>query len=59
MRLAGSAIKAVLHELVALERFGRIGPGMRDRRIAFVIKAIVDGEATQPDPADIAQPNKF
>jgi hypothetical protein len=33
---------AALHGLVALERSGRIRPGMRDQRIALVIKAIAD-----------------
>ena len=33
---------AALHGLVALERAGRIGPGMRDERIALVVRAIVD-----------------
>ncbi len=33
---------AALHGLVALERAGRIRPGMRDERIALVVRAIVD-----------------
>jgi len=33
---------AALHGLVELERSGRIRPGMRDQRIALVVRAIVD-----------------
>jgi AcrR family transcriptional regulator len=33
---------AALHGLAELERSGRIRPGMRDKRIALVVQAIVD-----------------
>lgn len=36
---------AALHGLAELERSGRIRPGLRDQRIALVIRAIVDAES--------------
>jgi AcrR family transcriptional regulator len=45
---------AALHGLAELERSGRIRPGMRDERIALVVRAIVDAGSNPPsrDPRD-------
>jgi AcrR family transcriptional regulator len=39
---------AALHGLAELERSGRIRPGMRDERIALIVRAIVDGGGNPP-----------
>ncbi|MGR9419843.1 TetR/AcrR family transcriptional regulator [Rhizobium leguminosarum] len=39
---------AALHGLAELERSGRIRPGMRDKRIALVVQAIVDAGSNAP-----------
>ena len=39
---------AALHGLAELERSGRIRPGMRDKRIALVVQAIVDAGGNAP-----------
>ena len=39
---------AVLHGLAELERSGRIRPGIRDKRIALVVQAIVDAGSNAP-----------
>ncbi|NEI70051.1 TetR family transcriptional regulator [Rhizobium lusitanum] len=39
---------AALHGLAELERSGRVRPGMRDKRIALVVQAIVDAGSTRP-----------
>ena len=39
---------AALHGLAELERSGRVRPGMRDKRIALVVQAIVDGGNAGP-----------
>lgn len=39
---------AAVHGLAELERSGRIRPGMRDKRIAIVVQAIVDAGGNAP-----------
>lgn len=39
---------AALHGLAQLERSGRVRPGIRDKRIALVVQAIVDAGSTGP-----------
>lgn len=39
---------AALHGLAELERSGRVRPGMRDKRIALVVQAIVDAGSAGP-----------
>ncbi|MGZ2487582.1 AcrR family transcriptional regulator [Rhizobium pisi] len=41
---------AALHGLAELERSGRVRPGMRDERIALVVRAIVDAGGNPPGP---------
>ncbi|OAV57625.1 TetR family transcriptional regulator [Rhizobium sp. WYCCWR10014] len=43
---------AALHGLAELERSGRVRPGMRDKRIALVVQAIVDAGVHQTGSSD-------
>ncbi|TAX54697.1 TetR/AcrR family transcriptional regulator [Rhizobium leguminosarum] len=48
VEIATETFWAALHGLAELERSGRIRPGMRDKRIALVVKAIVDAGSNAP-----------
>jgi AcrR family transcriptional regulator len=48
VEIATETFWAALHGLAELERSGRIRPGMRDKRIALVVQAIVDAGSNAP-----------
>ncbi len=52
VEIATETFWAALHGLAELERSGRIRPGMRGKRIALVVQAIIDAEVHQTGSSD-------